>query len=83
MSIVRYKYSKEGVTMNHLAIIADGNRRWAKQHNLSQEHGYWQGLKTIEHISEWAINNNIKYLTFYCLSTENWKREEKEIKMLF
>lgn len=69
--------------MEHLAIIADGNRRWAASHNFSKEAGYWRGLKTIENCCEWCINNSINFLTVFCLSTENWKRKEEEINMLF
>ena len=69
--------------MRHLAIIADGNRRWARQNNLPIELGYQQGLNTIERICEWAIEHQIAFLSFYCFSTENWKRPQKEIDMIF
>ena len=69
--------------MRHLAIIADGNRRWARQNNLPIELGYQQGLNTIERVCEWAIEHQIAFLSFYCFSTENWKRPQKEIDMIF
>lgn len=69
--------------MRHLAIIADGNRRWARQNNLPIEFGYQQGLNTIERVCEWAIEHEIAFLSFYCFSTENWKRPQKEIDMIF
>jgi undecaprenyl diphosphate synthase len=65
--------------LKHIAIIADGNRRWAKLHNLPISHGYLEGLNTIETVCEWAIEKQIPYLTFYCFSTENWNRPPKEI----
>lgn len=68
--------------IKHIAIIADGNRRWAKEHNLPIHTGYAQGLVAIENCCEWAILKNIKYLTIYCFSTENWNRPEKEINIL-
>ena len=69
--------------MKHLAIIADGNRRWAQQNNLAIELGYAQGLVVIERTCEWALDNDIQYLSFYCFSTENWRRSNKEVNMLF
>ena len=69
--------------MKHLAIIADGNRRWATQNNLPIELGYSQGLLAIERICEWGLKNNIGFLTFYCFSTENWGRKQEEIDIIF
>lgn len=68
--------------MEHLAIIADGNRRWAKENNLPKATGYSQGLMVIENCCDWAIENNIKFLTIFCLSTENLKRTKEEIDLL-
>lgn len=68
--------------MKHLAIIADGNRRWAEKNNLPKKAGYAQGLLVIENCCDWAIENNIKFLTFYCLSTENLKRSKEEVDLL-
>ena len=69
--------------MNHLAIIADGNRRWAVNHSLPSQSGYLQGLVSIENCCDWAINNKIQFLTVYCFSTENWGRGKNEVDMLF
>ena len=69
--------------MKHLAIIADGNRHWAKKNHLPEWIGYQRGLETIERCCLWCINNQISYLTVYCLSTENWQRGEDTISMLF
>lgn len=65
--------------MRHLAIIADGNRRWAASHNLPKEAGHAQGLNVIERCCEWAISRDVKMLTVYCFSTENWGRESVEV----
>lgn len=68
--------------MKHLAIIADGNRRWAVANDLPKRSGYLQGLVTIENCCDWAINNNVEFITVYCFSTENWRREKNEVNML-
>lgn len=65
--------------MRHLAIIADGNRRWAAAQGLPKEAGHAQGLNVIERCCEWAISRGVKMLTFYCFSTENWGRESGEV----
>lgn len=65
--------------MRHLAIIADGNRRWAASQNLPKEAGHAQGLNVIERCCEWAISRGVKMLTVYCFSTENWGRESGEV----
>ena len=69
--------------MKHLAIIADGNRRWATKNNLPTQLGHAQGLVCIERICEWAIESHITYLTFYVFSTENWRRHQNEIDHIF
>lgn len=69
--------------MKHLAIIADGNRRWAMDSGLPKELGYSQGLTTMEKCCSWAIDNKIQYLTIYCFSTENWNREKAQVDFLF
>lgn len=68
--------------MKHIALIADGNRRWAKENGLPWETGYLQGLTAIERCCDWAIDRNIEYLTIYCFSTENWGRPENEVNQL-
>ena len=67
----------------HIAIIMDGNRRWAKQRGLSTREGHMQGARTLETISRFCNKIGIKYLTVYAFSTENWKRSEFEINALF
>ena len=68
--------------MKHLAIIADGNRRWAALQNLPREAGHAQGLNVIERCCEWAISRDVKMLTVYCFSTENWGRESGEVDQI-
>jgi len=69
--------------LNHVAIIMDGNGRWGLKHKNSRNAGHKKGLVTIEKIIKETIKNNIKFLTLYTFSTENWKRPEVEIKYLF
>ena len=68
--------------MKHIALIADGNRRWAKENDLPIETGYLQGLAKIEECCLWAKDRNIDYLTIYCFSTENWGRPKEEVNKL-
>ena len=70
-------------SINHVAIIMDGNGRWGIKHKKSRNLGHKEGLKTVEKIIKATINNKIKYLTLYAFSTENWKRPKKEINFLF
>jgi len=66
----------------HVAIIMDGNRRWAKKRMLPIKMGHREGAKTLEKISRYAKKIGIKYLTVYAFSTENWKRSEEEVDAL-
>ena len=67
---------------NHIAIIMDGNRRWAKKRNLPVKLGHKQGADTLEKIVRHGNNIGLKYLTVYAFSTENWKRSEEEVSAL-
>ncbi|MFG6326780.1 MAG: isoprenyl transferase [Lachnospiraceae bacterium] len=67
---------------NHVAIILDGNGRWAKKKLLPRNLGHKAGAKAVEDICEDAWNLGIKYLTVYAFSTENWKRPEDEVNAL-
>lgn len=67
---------------NHVAIILDGNGRWAKKRFMPRNYGHAQGSKAVEQICEDAWNMGIKYLTVYAFSTENWARPEKEVDAL-
>lgn len=66
----------------HVAIILDGNGRWAKKRMLPRNVGHAQGSKTVEKICEECDKLGIRYLTVYAFSTENWKRPQKEVDAL-
>lgn len=66
----------------HVAIILDGNGRWAKKRGLPRNMGHIQGAKTVEDICEIAYNMGIQYLTVYAFSTENWARPKDEVDAL-
>ena len=66
----------------HVAIIMDGNGRWAKKRGLPRNAGHVQGAKAVEDICEIAYNMGINYLTVYAFSTENWNRPEDEVNAL-
>ena len=67
---------------SHIAIIMDGNRRWAKKRNLPIAAGHKAGAETLQKIIEVSMELGIKYLTVYAFSTENWKRDPKEVNDL-
>ena len=69
--------------IQHVAIIMDGNGRWGLKHKQSRNSGHRAGLKTVEKIIKSTIKNNIKYLTLFAFSTENWKRPKNEVIFLF
>ena len=66
----------------HVAIILDGNGRWAKAKGMPRNYGHIQGAKTVEDICEVAYNMGIEYLTVYAFSTENWNRPREEVDAL-
>ena len=66
----------------HIAIIMDGNRRWARAKGLPVKLGHREGAKTLEKIVRYANKIGIKYITVYAFSTENWKRTEEEVSAL-
>ena len=68
--------------LNHLAIIMDGNGRWAKNRTLIRTDGHKKGADTVENIAIYCAKNGIKNLTLYAFSTENWKRPKSEIDFL-
>ena len=69
--------------IKHVAIIMDGNGRWGIKHKNSRNAGHRAGLNSVENIINECLKINIKYLTLYTFSTENWKRPKKEINILF
>ena len=66
----------------HIAIIMDGNRRWAREKGLDIKQGHKEGAKTLEKIVRHANKIGLKYITVYAFSTENWKRPEDEVSYL-
>ncbi len=66
----------------HIAIIMDGNRRWAKARMMPVKLGHKQGAETLKKIVRYAQKIGIKYMTVYAFSTENWKRSEEEVAAL-
>ena len=75
----------DGETLNvpeHVAIILDGNGRWAKKRFMPRNYGHMQGAKTVEKMCEVARDLGIKYFTVYAFSTENWKRPQSEVDAL-
>ncbi len=67
---------------NHIAIIMDGNRRWAKQRSLSSKQGHWEGAEALTEITRAAALLGVKTLTAYSFSTENWGRSPEEVDAL-
>ena len=77
------KMAQSGLKMpNHVAIILDGNGRWAKRKGMPRNYGHVQGAKTVEVICEEAYRMGISYLTVYAFSTENWNRPKDEVDAL-
>ena len=69
--------------LNHVAFIMDGNGRWGTKHKKSRNAGHKEGIKTIETIINASIKNNIKFITLFMFSVDNWKRPKKEVNYLF
>lgn len=66
----------------HIAIIMDGNGRWAKKRGLARTFGHMEGAKTLKKIMEYLPKINVEYLTVYAFSTENWNRSDEEVSTL-
>ena len=66
----------------HIAIIMDGNGRWAVRRGLPRTAGHQEGVETVKRITEEAVRLGVKYLTLYTFSTENWKRPSNEVAAL-
>ena len=75
------EYSKENMP-RHIAIIMDGNRRWARGQGKSASYGHKAGARTLEKIVRYANKIGLEYITVYAFSTENWKRSEDEVSAL-
>lgn len=79
MSVFK-KTEKTRVLPTHIAIIMDGNGRWAKKRSLPRTAGHVAGAKTFKNIARYCNKIGLKYLTVYAFSTENWKRPRDEVK---
>lgn len=66
----------------HIAIIMDGNGRWAKEHGMERYKGHREGVESVRAITEASVELGIRYLTLYTFSTENWNRPKEEVELL-
>ncbi len=76
---LRYKMN---IIPNHLGVIIDGNRRWAKERGLPTLQGHKKGFDKVKKLIEWCKNKGVKTLTIFCFSTENWNRSKLEVSYL-
>ena len=67
---------------NHVALILDGNRRWARENNMSNFEGHKKGAENIRKMTSYIINKGVKFLSIFAFSTENFKRSQEEVKYL-
>ncbi|HSX44547.1 MAG TPA: polyprenyl diphosphate synthase [Candidatus Saccharimonadales bacterium] len=74
--------TKKSIVPSHIGLILDGNRRWARSHDLPTLEGHRQGYDNLKDIVKAAINRNVKFVSAYIFSIENWNRTPKEIKYL-
>lgn len=73
---------RAGIIPEHLAVIMDGNRRWAKNRNLPASQGHKEGAMRVTDLVRNSVDLGIKYLSIYAFSTENWRRDKKEVDYL-
>jgi len=74
---------RHGDIPNHVALILDGNRRWAKRHLVISKGGHWKGADAVENLLDWCEELDIKIITLYALSVENLDRKGEELDYLF
>jgi len=74
---------QNGDIPNHVALILDGNRRWAKRHLTMPKKGHWKGADAVENLLDWCEEFNIKIVTLYVLSAENLDRKDDELAYLY
>lgn len=79
---IKEELKKSGEIPVHIAIIMDGNGRWAKKRGLPRVAGHKRGVDTVKEIVEACVDVGVKYLTLYTFSTENWKRPKEEVSTL-
>jgi undecaprenyl diphosphate synthase len=75
-------HSPEATAPNHLGLILDGNRRWAKNLGLPSLEGHKKGYNNLKRVSEAAFKRGVKYVSAYIFSTENWSRSQQEVSYL-
>jgi len=71
------------MNLQHVAIVPDGNRRWAKEHGLPALEGHQRGAEAMHRVVDYLIGQQIRYLTVWGFSTDNWKRSENEVQNIF
>ena len=69
--------------LKHVAVIADGNGRWAEIRGLERSKGHEEGLTKVDDMMHWCVNLGIPVLSVYCFSWENWSRPKEEVDKLF
>jgi len=74
---------QNGDIPNHVALILDGNRRWAKRHLTMPKKGHWKGADAVENLLDWCEEFDIKIITLYALSAENLDRKDDELEYLY
>ena len=74
---------QNGDIPNHIALILDGNRRWAKRHLSMPKKGHWKGADAVENLLDWCEEFDIKIVTLYALSAENLERKDEELEYLY
>ena len=74
---------RKGEIPSHIAVVMDGNRRWARKKGLYPWLGHRVGAEKVDELIEWCINLGIKVITIYALSTENLKRSKRELEEIF
>jgi len=74
---------RNGDIPNHVALILDGNRRWAKRHLSLTKDGHWKGADAVENLLDWCEQLDIKIITLYALSAENLHRKDEELEHLY
>ncbi|QYA43433.1 isoprenyl transferase [Macrococcoides bohemicum] len=79
---IKQKHAATEAVPTHIAIIMDGNGRWAKQRNMPRIKGHYEGMQTVKAITRHASDIGVKYLTLYAFSTENWSRPKDEVNYL-
>ena len=74
--------SEDGIAPQHLGLILDGNRRWARERHLPVIEGHRQGYQVLKRVVRSALKHGVRYVSAYVFSTENWKRDRDEVRQL-